>query len=176
MLYVRGCFLPLDRRIGPQFIFGLKYSYTRDQPLCLFPPCHCCPTLPASRAVPRGLKHCAASRVHSSMRALSSSSCRRPTHSRWRFASSSNTNRPSGLGRPLNGVATAGKRVRMSTAAPAAAAAAASVEVVAEELPTNEGSEELLKIRHTSAHVMAMAVQKLFPETQVTIGPWIDNG
>lgn len=67
--------------------------------------------------------------------------------------------------------------MRMSTAAPAAAAAAsAAVEVVAEELPTNEGSEELLKIRHTSAHVMAMAVQKLFPETQVTIGPWIDNG
>lgn len=63
----------------------------------------------------------------------------------------------------------------MSTAAPAAAAAAA-VEVVAEELPTNEGSPELLKIRHTSAHVMAMAVQKLFPGTQVTIGPWIDNG
>lgn len=67
-------------------------------------------------------------------------------------------------------------RMRMSTAAPAAAAAAVEVEVVAEELPTNEGSQELLKIRHTSAHVMAMAVQNLFPETQVTIGPWIDNG
>lgn len=50
------------------------------------------------------------------------------------------------------------------------------MEVVAEELPTNESSPELLKIRHTSAHVMAMAVQKLFPGTQVTIGPWIDNG
>lgn len=107
------------------------------------------------------------------MRALSSSSYRRPTNSRWRFASSSNTNSPSGAQRPLHEVAASGKRMRMSTAAPAAAAA---VEVVAEELPTNEGSQELLKIRHTSAHVMAMAVQNLFPETQVTIGPWIDNG
>ncbi|KAL7216390.1 hypothetical protein ACSBR1_028353 [Camellia fascicularis] len=26
------------------------------------------------------------------------------------------------------------------------------------------------------AHVMAMAVQKLFPDAKVTIGPWIENG
>lgn len=26
------------------------------------------------------------------------------------------------------------------------------------------------------AHVMAMAVQKIYPEAKVTIGPWIDNG
>ena len=45
-----------------------------------------------------------------------------------------------------------------------------------EALPTNDGDNELLQIRHSSAHVMAMAVQKLFPEAQVTIGPWIDNG
>lgn len=44
------------------------------------------------------------------------------------------------------------------------------------ELPTNESSPQLLRMRHTSAHVMAMAVQKLFPKAQVTIGPWIDNG
>lgn len=44
------------------------------------------------------------------------------------------------------------------------------------ELPTNEDDEQLLKIRHSSAHVMAMAVQEVFPEAQVTIGPWIDNG
>jgi threonyl-tRNA synthetase len=31
-------------------------------------------------------------------------------------------------------------------------------------------------IRHSTAHVMADAVQKLFPGTQVTIGPAIDNG
>ncbi|MDY6902111.1 MAG: threonine--tRNA ligase, partial [Cyanobacteriota bacterium] len=37
-------------------------------------------------------------------------------------------------------------------------------------------SEELKKIRHTTSHIMAMAVQKLFPEAQVTIGPWIENG
>ncbi|XP_043691421.1 threonine--tRNA ligase, chloroplastic/mitochondrial 2 [Telopea speciosissima] len=43
-------------------------------------------------------------------------------------------------------------------------------------LPTNESSEKLLRIRHTCAHVMAMAVQKLFPEAKVTIGPWIENG
>ncbi|KAJ4832615.1 hypothetical protein Tsubulata_048845 [Turnera subulata] len=43
-------------------------------------------------------------------------------------------------------------------------------------LPTNESSNHLLRVRHTCAHVMAMAVQKLFPEAKVTIGPWIDNG
>lgn len=31
-------------------------------------------------------------------------------------------------------------------------------------------------IRHSTAHVMAQAVQQLFPGTQVTIGPAIDNG
>ncbi len=36
--------------------------------------------------------------------------------------------------------------------------------------------ENLKKIRHTASHVMAMAVQKLFPKAQVTIGPWIENG
>jgi len=44
------------------------------------------------------------------------------------------------------------------------------------ELPTNDNDNELLRIRHSSAHVMAMAVQQIFPEAQVTIGPWIDNG
>ncbi|WCJ37468.1 Threonine--tRNA ligase [Euphorbia peplus] len=43
-------------------------------------------------------------------------------------------------------------------------------------LPTNESSHHLLRIRHTCAHVMAMAVQKLYPDAKVTIGPWIDNG
>jgi threonyl-tRNA synthetase len=44
------------------------------------------------------------------------------------------------------------------------------------ELPTNEQSPRLLRIRHTCAHVMAMAVQRLFPEAKVTIGPWIESG
>jgi len=51
----------------------------------------------------------------------------------------------------------------------------APVEEKADVLPTND-DEDLLKIRHSSAHVMAMAVQQVFPEAQTTIGPWIDNG
>jgi threonyl-tRNA synthetase len=43
-------------------------------------------------------------------------------------------------------------------------------------LPRTSESEPLQKIRHTASHVMAMAVQKLFPKAQVTIGPWIENG
>lgn len=43
-------------------------------------------------------------------------------------------------------------------------------------LPRTSESETLRKIRHTASHVMAMAVQKLFPKAQVTIGPWIENG
>ena len=43
-------------------------------------------------------------------------------------------------------------------------------------LPRTSESVPLKKIRHTTSHVMAMAVQKLFPEAQVTIGPWIENG
>ncbi|MEP0909428.1 threonine--tRNA ligase [Leptolyngbya sp. GB1-A1] len=43
-------------------------------------------------------------------------------------------------------------------------------------LPRTSESEALQKIRHTTSHVMAMAVQKLFPKAQVTIGPWIENG
>jgi threonyl-tRNA synthetase len=43
-------------------------------------------------------------------------------------------------------------------------------------LPKTSESEPLKRIRHTTSHVMAMAVQKLFPGVQVTIGPWIENG
>ena len=43
-------------------------------------------------------------------------------------------------------------------------------------LPKTSESEILKKIRHTASHIMAMAVQKLFPRAQVTIGPWIENG
>lgn len=43
-------------------------------------------------------------------------------------------------------------------------------------LPKTSESVALQKIRHTASHVMAMAVQKLFPKAQVTIGPWIENG
>jgi threonyl-tRNA synthetase len=51
-----------------------------------------------------------------------------------------------------------------------------TTEEVVEELPTNDNDDQLLRIRHSAAHVMAMAVQQIFPEAQVTIGPWIDNG
>ena len=43
-------------------------------------------------------------------------------------------------------------------------------------LPKTSENEQLLKIRHSMSHVMAMAVQKLFPKAQVTIGPWTENG
>ncbi|RZM81814.1 threonine--tRNA ligase [Leptolyngbya iicbica] len=43
-------------------------------------------------------------------------------------------------------------------------------------LPRTDESDTLKRIRHTFSHVMAMAVQKLFPKAQVTIGPWIDYG
>ncbi len=43
-------------------------------------------------------------------------------------------------------------------------------------LPKTSESETLLKIRHSMSHVMAMAVQKLFPNAQVTIGPWTETG
>ncbi|MCU0571256.1 MAG: threonine--tRNA ligase [Oculatellaceae cyanobacterium Prado106] len=36
--------------------------------------------------------------------------------------------------------------------------------------------QTLLRIRHTCAHVLAMAVQTLFPKTKVTIGPSTDMG
>ena len=42
-------------------------------------------------------------------------------------------------------------------------------------LRTSE-SDKLKRIRHTTSHVLAMAVQKLFPKAQVTIGPWTENG
>ncbi len=39
-----------------------------------------------------------------------------------------------------------------------------------------EDTDALGLIRHDCAHVLAEAVQKLFPGTQVTIGPTIENG
>lgn len=44
------------------------------------------------------------------------------------------------------------------------------------KLPRTSESVNLKQIRHTTSHVLAMAVQKLFPKAQVTIGPWIENG
>ncbi|MEX0840003.1 MAG: TGS domain-containing protein, partial [Parvibaculum sp.] len=47
----------------------------------------------------------------------------------------------------------------------------AAVEIVTRETP--DGVDLL---RHDASHVMAEAVQELFPGTQVTIGPVIENG
>ena len=47
----------------------------------------------------------------------------------------------------------------------------AKVEIV---VPASEDGRDV--IRHSTAHLMAMAVQELFPGTQVTIGPVIENG
>ncbi|MBP3984796.1 threonine--tRNA ligase [Pseudoxanthomonas helianthi] len=47
----------------------------------------------------------------------------------------------------------------------------ASLEIVTEKSP-----DALDILRHSSAHLLAQAVQRLFPGAQVTIGPVIDNG
>ena len=44
------------------------------------------------------------------------------------------------------------------------------------EILKKDSAEALNIIRHDCAHVMAEAVQELFPGTQVTIGPSIENG
>jgi threonyl-tRNA synthetase len=44
------------------------------------------------------------------------------------------------------------------------------------QLITRQNPEALEIIRHDAAHVIAEAVKELFPETQVTIGPAIENG
>ena len=45
-----------------------------------------------------------------------------------------------------------------------------------EILINRENEKALDLIRHDCAHVLAEAVQNLYPETQVTIGPTIENG
>src|ERR1700689_2314626 len=44
------------------------------------------------------------------------------------------------------------------------------------EFLTRDDPRALELIRHDAAHVLAEAVQSLWPETQVTIGPVIENG
>jgi threonyl-tRNA synthetase len=43
-------------------------------------------------------------------------------------------------------------------------------------LVTDKSGEALEIIRHSTAHLLAMAVKELFPEAQVTIGPVIEDG
>src|SRR5688572_19670520 len=47
----------------------------------------------------------------------------------------------------------------------------ASLEIVTEKHP-----DALDVLRHSTAHLLAQAVQRLYPGAQVTIGPVIDNG
>src|SRR5215472_10569619 len=44
------------------------------------------------------------------------------------------------------------------------------------EVLTRESPEALETLRHDASHIMAEAVQELFPGTQVTIGPSIEDG
>lgn len=44
------------------------------------------------------------------------------------------------------------------------------------EVVTDKHADALDVIRHSTAHLLAQATQRLFPDTQVTIGPVIDNG
>jgi hypothetical protein len=44
------------------------------------------------------------------------------------------------------------------------------------EIVTRESADGVELLRHDAAHVMAEAVKELYPDTQVTIGPTIENG
>ncbi|MDH4047335.1 MAG: TGS domain-containing protein, partial [Gammaproteobacteria bacterium] len=44
------------------------------------------------------------------------------------------------------------------------------------EIVTRDSAEGLELLRHDAAHVLAEAVKELWPTTQVTIGPAIENG
>ena len=44
------------------------------------------------------------------------------------------------------------------------------------KLLTDKDQESLEVIRHSTAHLMAHAVKNLYPDTQVTIGPVVENG
>jgi threonyl-tRNA synthetase len=44
------------------------------------------------------------------------------------------------------------------------------------ELVTRDSADGLEVLRHDAAHVLAQAVQELFPGTQVTIGPTVEDG
>ena len=50
-------------------------------------------------------------------------------------------------------------------------AADAALEIVTEKHP-----DALDVLRHSTAHLLAQATQRLFPDTQVTIGPVVENG
>lgn len=53
---------------------------------------------------------------------------------------------------------------------------APKVDLAKVPLPTSDESDALLRVRHSCAHIMAMAMQRVHRGTQVTIGPWIERG
>lgn len=55
-------------------------------------------------------------------------------------------------------------------------AIASESQITPAEVLRQADPESLHRIRHTCSHVLAMAVQKLFPEAKVTIGPATENG
>jgi len=73
-------------------------------------------------------------------------------------------------------VAAARNNGRTFATAPSTKEKAPTSEDAMPELRTSDESASLLRIRHSSAHIMAMAVQKLYPGAQVTVGPWTDYG
>ncbi|WP_336002049.1 threonine--tRNA ligase [Halorientalis halophila] len=44
------------------------------------------------------------------------------------------------------------------------------------EIVTESAAEYLDVLRHSAAHVFAQALQRLYPEAKLTIGPWTDDG
>ncbi|MBQ9536709.1 MAG: threonine--tRNA ligase [Desulfovibrionaceae bacterium] len=78
-----------------------------------------------------------------------------------------------------------GKKFKALVAAQVTANGNTSLQDLARQLPTDctelkgipfDSSEGLQIVRHSTAHVMACAVQRLFPKAKVTIGPAIDTG
>ncbi len=47
---------------------------------------------------------------------------------------------------------------------------------IVEQNPVESDPQTLRRIRHTCAHVLAMSVQAIFPETKVATGPWTETG
>lgn len=51
-----------------------------------------------------------------------------------------------------------------------------TIDIASYVLPTNATHPQLAILRHSTAHVLAMAVQRLNPECKVALGPCTENG
>ena len=82
-----------------------------------------------------------------------------------------------GIGIRVHGAESHAHRMAVLVHEPVSSAAATTpAPDAAVVLPKTSESDQLLRIRHSMSHVMAMAVQHLFPQAQVTIGPWTETG